>query len=152
MDEVFPGLEKYMVITGDAGYQEMDLNELMDYQADKDNVYVVPASFINGCYNGSTCRNIYALVVDVDKIKPQTLKTIIDNGNLGKNIPMPSYIVNSGSGVHLYYVFKEKVPYYWKNRQILNAMYRVLCGITGSGLQPRQTGMQLCSRSGCLGA
>lgn len=130
MGSVFPDLEKFMVITGDDKYREMTTDDLCEYQADKDNVYVVPASFINGCYNGRTCKDMYALVVDVDQIKPETLDIIIENGNLGLKIPMPSYIVNSGSGVHLYYVFREKVPYYWKNRKLLATMYRRLCAIT----------------------
>ena len=130
LEDVFPGLEEFMVITGDAGFKKMGADELCDYQADKDNVYVVPASFINNYYSANTCKDLYALVVDVDKVKPETLAIIIKNGNLGGNIPMPTYITNSGSGVHLYYVFSKKVPYYPKNRKILQNMYRVLCGIT----------------------
>lgn len=128
--DVFPGLEEFMVVTGDKGFQKMDADELCEYQSDRDNVYVVPASFINDYYSGATCKDMYALVVDVDRIKPQTLDAIIKNGNLGLHIPMPTYITNSGSGIHLYYVFKHKVPYYVKNRKILGDMYRKLCGIT----------------------
>ena len=50
IEEVFPGLEEFMVITGDSGFQKMSADELCDYQADRDNVYVVPASFINNYY------------------------------------------------------------------------------------------------------
>ena len=130
LEDVFPELEEFMVITGDSGFKKMDADELCEYQADKNNVYVVPASFINHYYSGDTCKDMYALVVDIDKIKPETLDIIISNGNLGGHIPMPTYITNSGSGVHFYYVFSKKVPYYPKNRKILADMYRVLCGIT----------------------
>ena len=78
--DVFPDLEEFMVITGDSGFKKMDADELCDYQADKDNVYVVPASFINDYYSGATCKDLYALVVDIDRIKPETLKIIISNG------------------------------------------------------------------------
>lgn len=128
--DVFPGVERLMVVTGDTTYKEMDLDELMEYQASRSNVYVAPASFINGCYSGTTCQNLHALVVDIDRIHPETLDVIIENGNLGNRIPMPTYIVNSGSGVHFYYVFQEPVPYYHVNRKILKDMYRILCGIT----------------------
>ena len=130
VEDVFPGLESFMVITGSAGFKQMGADELCDYQADKDDVYVVPASFINGYYSDGTCKDMYALVVDVDRVKPKTLDIIINNGNLGEHIPMPTYITNSGSGLHLYYVFQKKVPYYPKNRKILKEMYRTLCGIT----------------------
>lgn len=130
VNDVFPDLEKLMVITGETTYREMDLDELMEYQSDRADVYVTPASFIHGCYSASTCKDIYALVVDLDRINPETLKAIIDNGNLGMRTPMPTYIVNSGSGVHFYYVFQEPIPHYYRNQPILKNMYRNLCGIT----------------------
>lgn len=130
LDAVFPGLNDFMVITGDSGFKIMDADTLCEYQAVRNNVYVVPASFINGYYSGATCKDLYALVVDIDRVKPETLNIIISNGNLGSHIPMPTFITNSGSGIHLYYVFDQKVPYYPKNRKILADMYRKLCGIT----------------------
>ena len=128
--DVFAGMDKLMVVTAEKGYSEMDVDELMSYQADRSDVYVVPASFINGYNSSSTCKDVYALVVDLDKMKPETLQVIIENGNLGGETPMPTYIVNSGQGVHFYYVFGEPVPHYHVNRKILKALYRKLCGIT----------------------
>ena len=128
--DVFCGLEKLLVVTAEDTYSEMEVDELMEYQALRSNVYVAPASFINGCYKGATCKDLYALVVDIDRIDPETLDVIIENGNLGNRTPMPTYIVNSGSGVHFYYVFQEPVPYYHGNRKILKDMYRTLCGVT----------------------
>ena len=128
--DVFLDLDKLMVVTAEQGYQELDVDELMEYQAQRDDVYVVPASFINGYNAGAACRDVYALVVDIDRISPETLKAIIENGNLGNMTPMPTYIVNSGRGVHFYYVFQEPVPHYFCNRPILKNMYRTLCGIT----------------------
>lgn len=128
--DVFPDLEKLMVVTEEKGYQEMTVDDLMEYQADRDDVYVVPASFINGYNSATACKDIYALVVDIDRIKPETLDAIIENGNLGNLTPMPTYIVNSGRGVHFYYVFTDPVPHYHGNRKILKEMYRALCIIT----------------------
>lgn len=130
VEDVFPDLEKLMVVTAEQGYREMDVDELMEYHSARDDVYVVPASFING-YNASVaCKDVYALVIDIDKMSPETLDVIIENGNLGTRTPMPTYIVNSGRGVHFYYVFLEPVPHYHVNRKILKNMYRKLCGIT----------------------
>ena len=128
--DVFPGLEKLLVVTAENTYREMEVDELMEYQSLRSNIYVAPASFINGCYKGATCKDLYALVVDIDRIHPETLDAIIENGNLGNMTPMPTYIVNSGSGVHFYYVFQEPVPYYHVNQKILKDMYRTLCGVT----------------------
>mgnify|MGYP003305228273 CR=1 FL=1 len=128
--DVFPGLDKLMVVTGETTYSEMDIDELMTYHAERNDVYVAPASFIHGCYSGATCKDLYAFVVDIDKIKAETLDAVIENGNLGGMTPMPTYIVNSGSGVHFYYVFQEPVPYYYRNQDALKKMYRALCKIT----------------------
>lgn len=128
--DVFPDLDKLMVVTAEQGYKEMDVDELVDYQADRDDVYVVPASFINGYNSAAACRDVYALVVDIDNISPETLDAIIENGNLGNMTPMPTYIVNSGRGVHFYYVFRDPVPHYYGNRKILKTMYRSLCLVT----------------------
>lgn len=135
--EVFPGVERLMVITAEDTYQEMDVDELMEYQGGRNDVYVAPATFINGCYKADTCHNIHALVVDIDRIDWETLEAIIKNGNLGGMTPLPSYIVNSGSGVHFYYVFNRPVPFYHKNRNALKEMYRKLCGITKKNIHAK---------------
>lgn len=137
VSEVFPGVVKLMVVTAEETYQEMDIDELMEYQATRSDVYVAPATYINGCYKADTCQNVLALVVDIDRIDWGTLEAIIKNGNLGGMTPMPSYIVNSGSGVHFYYAFSRPVPFYHKNRQPLNEMYRKLCAITRKNIQAK---------------
>lgn len=129
MEAVFGDLDKFMVITGGGSYREMDVDQLMDYHYDKNNVYVSPCSFINGCYKTDTCKDLYAFVVDIDHLKPETLQIIIENGNLGLNIPQPTFITNSGYGVHLYYVFESKIPFFRKNRKALTTAYGRLCGI-----------------------
>lgn len=135
--DVFPGVDRLMVVTAEETYQEMDVDELMEYQAARNDVFVAPATFINGCYKADTCRNIYALVVDIDRIDWETLDNIIKNGNLGGMTPLPSYIVNSGSGVHFYYVFSQPVPFYHKNRKALTQMYKTLCGITKKNIHAK---------------
>ena len=137
--EVWPGIDRLMVVTTERkehekGYQELDVDELMDYQAYRADVCVVPATFINGRYSLACCKDIYALVVDLDGIEADVLRTVIENGGLGQNVPQPSYIVNSGFGVHLYYAFKNPVPFYHKNRKPLKAMYDRLCFLTQKGI------------------
>lgn len=127
VQNIFADLDHLMVVTAERGYREMDVDELMEYQADRSDVYVVPASFINGYNSTVACKDVYALVVDIDNIKPEDLEAIINNGNLGHLTPMPTHIVNSGRGVHFYYVFAEPVPHYFANRKILKELYRQLC-------------------------
>lgn len=137
MSDVFAGVEKLVVVTGERSYTQMDVDDLMNYQSVRNDVYVPPASFINGYYSGTGCKDILALVVDLDGIDPETLKNILENGNIGDMTPLPTYIVNSGSGVHFYYVFKEPVPHYHCNRPILKSMYKRLCMITKKNIKAR---------------
>lgn len=137
--EIWPGIDRLMVVTTEReehekGYQELDIDELMEYQAFRADVCVVPATFINGRYSLSCCKDIHALVIDLDGIEADVLRTVIENGGIGNNVPQPSYIVNSGFGVHLYYTFKNPVPFYHKNRKPLKAMYDRLCYFTKKGI------------------
>lgn len=139
MEDVFPGVEQFMVVTterkaGEQGCQEMDIDELMEYQAFRSDVCVVPATFINGRYSLACCKDLHALVIDLDGVEADVLDTVIDNGSIGGKIPLPTYIVNSGYGVHLYYVFRNPVPFYRRNRQQLKAMYDRICFITQKGI------------------
>ncbi len=58
---------------------------------------------------------MYAMVFDIDGIsdlnKLHNLLSHTYNGEVRIN-PTPTYIVNSGHGVHLYYVFKKPIPLY----------------------------------------
>ena len=139
VEDLFPGVGLLMVITtdrqdGEKGYQLMDVDQLMDYQAFRSDVCVPPATFINGRYSLACCKDIHALVIDLDAVEADVLDVVISNGSIGGNIPMPTYIVNSGYGVHLYYAFQRPVPFYHVNRKPLKAMYDRICYFTKNGI------------------
>lgn len=137
--DLFPGVDQLMVVTterteNDKGFQLMDADQLMDYQAFRSDVCVPPATFINGRYSLACCKDIHALVVDLDGVEADVLDVVISNGSIGGNIPLPTYIVNSGYGVHLYYAFQRPVPYYKSNRKALKEMYDKICFFTKKGI------------------
>ena len=49
---------------------------------------------------------MYALIFDLDGINPVKLNNFLSGAYLGDAYPIPNYIVLSGHGVHLYYVFE----------------------------------------------
>lgn len=56
-------------------------------------------------------RYMYAMVIDLDGVEMRQLQDLlhqIDHDIL----PRPMFLVNSGTGFHLYYVFEEPVPMY----------------------------------------
>lgn len=60
-------------------------------------------------------QHMNALIFDLDGVTGKNLDILFSRFDLdpnhitGKTLPRPTYIVTSGSGVHLYYVFKEPV-------------------------------------------
>lgn len=53
--------------------------------------------------------SLYGFIIDLDYVTDYTLGDLIFQME-GGIIPMASYLVNSGTGVHVYYVFNEPIP------------------------------------------
>lgn len=77
--------------------------------------------------NERTMRNatlLYAMIFDIDGLSDlNKLKNLISHVTGKEQInPRPTYLVNSGHGVHLYYVFKEPIPLYNHLKEPLKKM------------------------------
>ena len=77
-----------------------------------------PITYAGKNRTAENARFLYAFAVDVDKIRtkdgdPYGLENLllrhIENV---KRIPKPTFIVSSGSGIHMYYVLEEPIPLY----------------------------------------
>lgn len=134
MAMVYEGAEELLVVTANDTYTTMNEDDLLEYMKERDDVYVSPCTFIHGCYKYDTCKDVHALVIDIDNVESSVIDNILKNGTLGKRIPMPTIITNSGNGLHFYYVFETKVPFFKKQRKQLNDMYRRLFGIVKSNI------------------
>lgn len=53
--------------------------------------------------------SLYGFIIDLDYVTDYTLGDLIFQME-GGVIPMASYLVNSGTGIHVYYVFNEPIP------------------------------------------
>lgn len=77
-----------------------------------------PISYIGKSRKSENARFMYAMAIDVDGIIDEKhidyLMYQCENGhNMLKfvwGLPKPTYIVSSGTGVHLYYVFEKPIP------------------------------------------
>ena len=71
---------------------------------------------------------MYAMIFDIDGLNDMNkLINLISHFSNGIS-PMPTYIVNSGHGVHLYYVFDEPIPLYNHLKEPLKRMKYHLTG------------------------
>lgn len=129
--------EKTYVIEGEtyASARVEDILEMSSFRAD---VYIPPVSFFNGAYRTRCMKQIFALVLDIDNMKPAQLQRLIDTIRIKPELPTPTLIINSGSGVHLYFCFEKPIDAYRRRLPTLRAMLGRLAAIyTGYGKMDR---------------
>lgn len=84
-------------------------DELRALVMNRDTVsYCSPCSYVGGGRSKLHLRRVHALVVDLDYVDLNELEGAIYDANT-KYTPIPTYIVNSGTGLHLYYVFEQSL-------------------------------------------
>ena len=94
-----------------------DLSELGEAIGKRFSI-MAPISYYGKKANSTNARYLHALVIDIDGVGIEQLKHII-SGMVDQDFYMcnPTYIVNSGHGVHLYYVLEEPIPCYKNLRE-----------------------------------
>lgn len=75
-----------------------------------------PISYAGKSRTIENARYLYAMCIEVDYIEPKhgIAELIYSWEREYKPIPKPTYIVCSGNGLHIYYVFEKPIPL-WKN-------------------------------------
>lgn len=77
-----------------------------------------PISYVGKSRNSDNARVLYALTIDLDGViiledgRPQGIIDLFHQIEKIHRIPLPTYIVSSGTGLHLYYVFKKPILLY----------------------------------------
>lgn len=107
-----------------------DEHEQIDELVNHDFVILNGLSYFG---NERTMKNatlLYAMIFDIDGLSDlNKLKNLISHVTGKERInPRPTYLVNSGHGVHLYYVFKEPIPLYNHLKEPLKKMKYHLTG------------------------
>ena len=92
-----------------------DLDKINEVVSRDNFCLMSPISYIGKERNSDNARFLYALVIDLDGViikngdDPFGLRTLIHQIENINRIPMPTYIVSSGTGLHLYYVFEKPI-------------------------------------------
>ena len=121
-----------------------ELDKLDELCEGNDFCLMSPISYIGKSRKSENARFLYALTIDLDGIRQKPVengKIPSDNGypigiaNLfyqfdghgeSNYLPLPTYIVASGTGLHLYYVFKKPIPLFKNIVQQLEVMKKRL--------------------------
>jgi hypothetical protein len=92
----------------------MELYDLIDKS--ENFCMIAPISYAGRTRKNSNARFMYALCIEVDYIQPKggLNELIYSWERKTMPVPKPTYIVCSGNGLHLYYVFERPIPL-WKN-------------------------------------
>lgn len=85
--------------------------ELLDQLQQSENFIIIsPISYAGRSRKAENARFIYALAIDLDGITKQHYLIDLFHQIDIEYIPKPTYVVFSGSGLHLYYVLEQPLP------------------------------------------
>ena len=97
-----------------------ELDTLQELQ-NTDFTIMSPISYFGRQRSGKNARYLYAMVFDLDGVGIPQLRDTLHQMN--KDIlPKATFVVNSGTGLHLYYVLSEPVPMYPQNQKYLKEL------------------------------
>lgn len=94
-----------------------DLDTIEELIEGDDFCLMSPISYIGKNRKSDNARHLYALAIDVDGITdPDRMRFFLHQCEEGHEmlwgvwgLPKPTYLVSSGTGIHIYYVFKEPI-------------------------------------------
>lgn len=98
-------------------------------QGDAKKFYIYPASFHIGTHHHISTQDkyinyLYAFCVDIDDVNEKDLYKLFNTNwkKDNRSIPKPTFIVNSGGGIHLYYVITEPLKFRVHNQRLANKL------------------------------
>ena len=131
LDQIFPNKEELIVVFGSVKDQQGRVIERGTVKrihrddlwgiAWRSNAYIPYADFKRNYYHSRTLEAVRAFIVDLDGVTSRNLAKLLRY--VLKALPKPSYIVNSGQGVHLVYALVEPQPvkgWKWSIRTLNN--------------------------------
>lgn len=104
--------------TGDPSYKEVyyngDANYMIVYTDESSGSYktwIGTADTVDWNVFASNAHLIYGIAIDIEYVSPESLDRLFFQ-IYEDIIPAPTYLVNSGTGIHAYYVFIDPIPAY----------------------------------------
>lgn len=107
----------------------MSISDALEQAEQRNDVLLGGCSYFNNWISKKSAKDIYTFIIDMDNVYSGTLLMALrDNWKTanGEVLPMPTYIVNSGTGLHLYFVLKEPIPNYRTATENIDKLYRAL--------------------------
>lgn len=131
-EDMFGDTEQLMpvvFIDGDDKHMvKMSIAEALEQAESRNDILMGGSTYFKEFVSKATAKDIHAFIIDMDNVYSGVLLSALRNAwNTEKEeLPMPTYIVNSGTGLHLYFLLKEPVPHYQCNAENIDQLYRRL--------------------------
>lgn len=124
-----PGLRKTnpIAVVAKEGYNrkiimfEDQFNDWLEKFKEYDRAFMSGLTYWGKSNVNNLQSKMYALIFDLDGVNDRRLSRFLD-GAFSECYPLPNYIVLSGNGVHLYYVFEEPLNLYPNIKQPLKEL------------------------------
>ncbi len=109
----------------------LTIEEMITSSVEYGNVYVAPASFFRNCNITKCLKSLYAIVVDFDGdkrgVSVDLLKWLLERISENEDdLPSPTFVTNSGKGLHLFWVFEKPVPMFNENKRVMSELYKAI--------------------------
>ncbi len=107
----------------------LPLEEAIERCADRNDMLLGGCSYFNNWISKKSAKDLYTFIIDMDNVYSGTLLNALKQDWYtanGEYLPKPTYIVNSGTGLHLYFVLEEPIPNYNTSREDIDRVYRAL--------------------------
>lgn len=96
------------------------MERVVDSNRKNESVFCAPVSFFGKSRVAENARFLHAFAIDLDGVGVQELKNMLKQFRNGRDpkfaadkwvsLPQPTFLVNSGTGFHLYYVLDQPIP------------------------------------------
>lgn len=109
--------------------QPMELDDAIDFSMSRNDVLLGGVAYFNNWISKKSAKEIYTFIIDMDNVYSGTLQNALQNdwkSANGELFARPTYIVNSGTGLHLYFVLEEPIPCYRRSLEDIDKVYRQL--------------------------
>lgn len=111
-----PVIERFTLTDDLDGVEE----RVVDSNRKNESVFCAPVSYFGKSRVAANARFLHAFAIDLDGVGVQELKNMLKQFRNGRDpkfaadkwvsLPQPTFLVNSGTGFHLYYVLDQPIP------------------------------------------
>lgn len=107
----------------------MTVGDAVEFGSVRNDTLIGGCTYFNNWISKKSAKDIYAFIIDYDNAYSGTLLNALQDdwkSANGEQFAMPTYIVNSGTGLHLYFILSEPIPCYHSATQNIDRLYRAL--------------------------